>query len=77
MQFCCGEMHARVPRIRLSLDNKLLRKRFVCSLLKLLLLTHNYATLFPRITSGEMSTRKQKRILVYHFSVESYSSMAR
>lgn len=53
MQFCCGEMHARVPVFDYPLDNKLLRKRFVCLLLKLLLLTRNYTTMFPGVTSGE------------------------
>lgn len=51
------------------LDNKLLRRRLVCSLLKLLLLTHNYATLLPRITSGEMGTRNQKHTCIIIFSL--------
>lgn len=53
-------------RIQLSLDNKLLRKRFVRSLLELLLLTHNYAMLFPRITGGERWACEVKRILVLY-----------
>lgn len=61
MQFRCGEMHARVSRIRLSLDNKPLRKRFVRSFL--LLLTHNYATLPPRITRQRDERAKSKAYL--------------
>lgn len=71
MQFCCGEMHVHVPRIRLSLDNKLLRKRFVCTLLKLLLLMHNYATLLLRMTSGDGHAKSKEYL---YFSVQSYDS---